>query len=167
MRDDSTYEVAVTRVKSKTMPKKFNGFTISREILDEKGNQITSQTIKRGSAVLVRLSGTMQSGWDEVQAMIIDLLPAGFEIESTKPTDTMDFGPYDEAWEETGKQFVNARDDRYVAALDLRGDDKFQVEYIARAVTRGIYVLPAPYIENMYRPDRFARGEVTKIEIVE
>ena len=73
----------------------------------------------------------------------------------------------DQAWEETEKQFVNARDDRYVAALDLRGDDKFQVQYIARAVTRGIYVLPAPYIESMYRPDRFARGEVIKIEIVE
>ena len=149
------------------MPKEFNGFTISREILDEDGNQVTSQTIKRGSAVLVRLSGTMQSGWDEVQAMIIDLLPAGFEIESTKNTDTIDFGPYDEAWEETEEQFVNARDDRCVAAPDLRGDDIFQAKYNARAVTRGIYVLPAPYIESMYRPDRFARGEVIKIKIDE
>ena len=99
--------------------------------------------------------------------MIIDLLPAWFEIESPQPSDTIDFGPYDDAWEETEKQFVNARDDRYVAALGLSGDDKFQVQHIARAVTRGIYVLPAPYIENMYRPDRFARGEVKKIEIVE
>ena len=96
------------------------------------------------------------------------LLPAGFEIESTKPGDPIDFGPFEEAWEETEKQFVNARDDRCVAAPDLRrGMIYFTHIYIARAVTRGIYVLPAPYIANMSRPDRFARGEVIKIEIAD
>ena len=166
-RDDSTYEVAVVGVKSKALPAASNGFKISREFLDEYGNKIRNQKVKQGSAILVRLSGTVKSGWDYYQAMVIDLLPAGFEIESVKVNDTDSFVSIYGTWEETKKEFVKGRDDRYVAALDLEGDDTFQVQYIARAVTRGTYVLPAPYIENMYRPDQFARGKVTKIEIVQ
>ena len=59
------------------------------------------------------------------QAMIIDLLPAGFEIESTKPGDPIDFGPFEEAWEETEKQFVNAREDLCGSTRFEAGDDIF------------------------------------------
>ena len=57
--------------------------------------------------------------------MIIDLLPAGFEIESTKPGDPIDFGPFEEAWEETEKQFVNAREDLCGSTRFEAGDDIF------------------------------------------
>ena len=165
-RYDSTVELAVVGVKRKALPEASNGFTISRELLDEHGNKITSQKIKQGSAILVRISGAVHSGWNYYQAMVIDLLPAGFEIESIKVSDTDSFVAIYGDVDETKKEFVKGRDDRYVAALDLEGDNTFHVQYIARAVTRGSYVLPAPYIENMYRTDQFARGAVTKIEIV-
>ena len=45
--------------------------------------------------------------------MVIDLLPAGFEIEAANLSD------YKMHHSETDKAFVKGRDDRYVAALNF------------------------------------------------
>ena len=45
------------------------------------------------------------------------------------------------------------RDDRYVAALDLRRGNTARVFYLVRAVTPGSYTVPPPLVEDMYRPD--------------
>jgi len=56
------------------------------------------------------------------------------------------------------------RDDRYVAAVDLRNREA-NLFYIARAVTPGIYSVPAPFVEDMYRPEQrgigFTSGQLT------
>ena len=58
------------------------------------------------------------------------------------------------------------RDDRFVAAFDRDGQSAatFAVAYIVGAVTPGRYVAPAATIQDMYRPQRYARtayGAVT------
>jgi len=68
-----------------------------------------------------------------------------------------------------------ARDDRYVASVNLNGDPsmdpedvkrpkagQFNLAYLVRAVTPGSFTLPAPIAEDMYRFDVNARGEVGK-----
>jgi uncharacterized protein YfaS (alpha-2-macroglobulin family) len=114
----------------------------------------------------VRLSGVYSSPQSsEIQALIVDLLPAGLEIEAVGvDATTLGMREY-MSWNESDKLFVKGRDDRYVAALKLSKDDKFSLQYLARAVTTGSYTFPAPYVENMYRPDQFARGEVSHLEI--
>ena len=55
------------------------------------------------------------------------------------------------------------RDDRFVAALttnEYRSSDLF---YLARAVTPGAYRIPAPFVEDMYRPYRHALGSTPEI----
>ena len=124
--------------------------------------------VQQGDLFLVRISGkrgNVGAGWHEAQALIVDLLPAGFEIETINTKDfAIDFeaGTSDTEYE---LQFENGRDDRYVAAIELSKNEEYQVEYIARAVTPGKFAFPAPYVESMYDPAQFARGEARRVEI--
>ena len=165
-RNDTTYNLSVTGVVSRKLPRQFKGFTISRKLFDLDGNELKTARVRQGDLIIVELSGSVKSNselsnWDEVQAMVIDLLPAGLEIEEVNLPDVQTHAF------ETEKAFVKGRDDRYVAAMNFGDDDDFHVTYLVRAVTRGNFVFPAPYIENMYRPDRYGRGEISRIEIVD
>jgi uncharacterized protein YfaS (alpha-2-macroglobulin family) len=59
------------------------------------------------------------------------------------------------------------RDDRFTAAFDRTHDSApvFTVAYVVRAVSPGRYVLPQATVEDMYRPDRFARTATGIIEV--
>lgn len=137
---------------------------ISRRYLSPTGAAIDPMDLKQNDLVLVVLEGKT-TGNTEHDFLIVDLLPAGLEIENAaiggagtsafqmpKLTRTIDF----EA----------ARDDRYIAALSpgYRGKE-FRVAYLARAVTPGSFAQPAPFVEDMNRPQIFARGEIGKIII--
>jgi alpha-2-macroglobulin len=167
--DDATYEVVARGIKGKILPPISSGFSIKRELFGEGGKIVSLDDVKQGDAILVRLSGRValsseQRGLD-TQAMIVDLLPAGLEIESVDVSGPIPGIPEDMSWEESKKLFVKGRDDRYVAALMLSGGDEFHLQYLARAVTKGNFAFPAPYVENMYRPDHFARGKVSSLSV--
>ena len=51
------------------------------------------------------------------------------------------------------------RDDRYVAAVDIRPRQTSDVFYLVRAVTPGEYIVPPSQLEDMYKPERRAIGE--------
>jgi len=97
--------------------------------------------------------------------LIVDLLPAGLEIETVNVDDSLFGLPEGMSWTDSDKLFVKGRDDRYVAALRLSGGEGFRLQYLVRAVTVGTYTFPAPYAENMYRPDQFTRGKVSRLEV--
>jgi len=59
---------------------------------------------------------------------------------------------------------TEARDDRFVSAIDARGED-LRLAYIVRAVTAGDFVLPGANAEDMYRPDVFARSRAGRVVI--
>ena len=59
---------------------------------------------------------------------------------------------------------AESRDDRFVAALDLRGQ-AFTVAYVVRAVTPGTFTNPGAVIEDMYRPGVFGRGAPSQVRI--
>ena len=99
------------------------------------------------------------------QALMIDLLPAGFEVENARLADTRSTN--DLAWlpELTPTLYSEYLDDRFVAAFDLDWEHRsFTVAYLVRAVTPGTYHLPAAQVEDMYQPQyraRTATGMVT------
>ena len=166
--DDATYEIAVRGIKGTTLPPTESGFSIKRELIGEDGKAVSLADVKQGDVILARLTGKVASTsgrWTESQALIVDLLPAGLEIETVNVDESIFSMPKDVSWKESDKLFVKGRDDRYVAALKLSGGDEFGLQYLVRAVTPGSYAFPAPYVENMYRPDRFARGKVSRLEI--
>ncbi len=59
---------------------------------------------------------------------------------------------------------AEARDDRFVAAIDVVEDTR-TLAYVVRAVTPGTFTMPGVVAEDMYRPDVFARSAASEIEI--
>jgi len=102
-------------------------------------------------------------------AVIADLLPAGFEIEAVlNPEDGAGnkiSGPYDWVGKISRPKIAEARDDRFVAAIDLYGDKTFTLAYLVRAVTPGEFSFPGAIIEDMYKPGVFARTSTGALKV--
>jgi hypothetical protein len=100
--------------------------------------------------------------------MVIDLLPAGVEIENTRLVAGGSLKDFAWLGELTPTETTEFRDDRFVAAVNLNDErGQFRVAYLIRAVTPGDFVQPAAFIEDMYRPDRIGRTELSRITIAE
>lgn len=101
--------------------------------------------------------------------IVADLLPAGFEIETIlKPRDGDRGSRNDGAFAWVGAissgRVAEARDDQFVAAIDLRSDPR-TLAYVVRAVTPGEFAMPGVQAEDMYRPDVQARTKAQRITI--
>ncbi|MBW8728959.1 MAG: alpha-2-macroglobulin family protein [Inquilinus limosus] len=150
--------LTVRGVPAAPLPAGGDGFEIIRTYLDRDGHPIdpAKTAVKQGDLVTVLLRGRATDDLDH-QALVVDLLPAGLEIENPSVGNGAKLGDIADTLSDT--QHVEMRDDRYIAAIDLTGDTRtFTVAYLARAVTPGRFALPAPYVEDMYRPQYNARG---------
>ena len=99
--------------------------------------------------------------------LLVDLLPAGFEIENASLEGGRNTEELSWLGDLTETRHTELRDDRYVAALQFnRYDDRsFRLAYTVRAVSPGTYRLPAAYVEDMYEPVFFARSRMGKVTI--
>ena len=63
---------------------------------------------------------------------------------------------------------TEARTDRFVAAMTRSEGDalEFSVAYTMRAVSPGTFAQPGATVEDMYRPELFARTAAGKVEVV-
>ncbi len=139
------------------------GFTVFREYYTTAGDPMPVDAVQQGELLVVTLQGEVQAGAD-FQALLVDLLPAGFEIE--RPINELDRAF---RWLEglTPTRYVDVRDDRFVAAFatqelpKVEGNNKlrrFRTAYLVRAVTPGLYSLPSVEVEAMYQPEFRARS---------
>ncbi|MFO1372695.1 MAG: MG2 domain-containing protein [Candidatus Competibacteraceae bacterium] len=143
-----------------------NGFTLSRRYYSRHGKEVDPLQIRQNDLLVVVITGEVQ-GREEQQALVVDLLPAGLEIENARlahNASTTEIGWLPELTETLHTEF---RDDRFVAALDMKSGEKrkFTLAYLARAVTPGVYRLPAVYMEDMYKPWQFGRGALGTMKI--
>jgi uncharacterized protein YfaS (alpha-2-macroglobulin family) len=101
--------------------------------------------------------------------LLVDRLPAGVEIDNPELFEGGDVADLAFLKQTVTPVHSEARDDRFVAAFERKGDEKaeFTVAYVARAVTPGRYVLPPATIEDMYRPQRFGRTASGALEVME
>jgi uncharacterized protein YfaS (alpha-2-macroglobulin family) len=156
---------SVRYVPKKPLSAVSNSFNISRNIFTLKGKKADLSALKQNELYVVILQGRY-SEKAKSEAMIVDLLPAGLEIENAA------IGGFDALKDlkfvppNSTLQHKMARDDRYVAALDLYNRSRFSVSYLVRAVTLGTYVAPAPFIEDMYNPQLHARGTLGQVTII-
>lgn len=124
-----------------------------------------SLSVARGDRLIVRLELAAE-GDRTMPAVITDLLPAGFEIEAIlQPEETRAGALYHWLGPLAETEAEQARDDRFVAAVDLYGGSTYQVAYLVRAVTPGTFALPGAVVEDMYRSDQFARTPVAMLHI--
>lgn len=159
-------EVATSGVPTGPLPAAADGMTVERAIHSLDGTPVDPAAgLLQGQRYVVVLTGSSDFA-EAHQGLLVDLLPAGLEIENTRLRNGGDVADFGWLPELTEARHIEMRDDRFVAAYDLSAErSAFTAAYIVRAVTRGSYVQPAAYAEDMYQPFRFARGEVGRITV--
>ncbi|MGO2452389.1 alpha-2-macroglobulin family protein [Pseudomonas taetrolens] len=139
--------------------------SIRRDYLGMDGEPLNLDTLKSGDLVLVHLAVKAKERVPD--ALVVDLLPAGLELENQNlgqsaaslENASSQVKQWRESMQNASIQHQEFRDDRYVAALNLGGNGTSHLLYLARAVTPGTYRVPPPQVESMYRPDWQAVGE--------
>ncbi len=141
------------------------GIRITRGYFDREGNPVQLSRLEVGDLVIAHLTVTSENRHQDT--LVVDLLPAGLELENQNLNHAVDLDEFKidgkglaELQRGTKIQHQEYRDDRFVAALDLgyRGH-RSHLFYLARAVTPGEYSVPPPMVEDMYRPEIRAVGE--------
>jgi uncharacterized protein YfaS (alpha-2-macroglobulin family) len=167
------YAAVSTRgVPTTPLPAEAKGIEITRSFHKPDGSDANLGQVRQNDRLIVLLSGKAQdqNDYSYRELAILDLLPAGFEIEA--PLEAENVYRWLPKLDET--TIVQARDDRYFATVHLgepydpfgrwgrvRRDGSypngFKLAYVVRAVTPGSYVVPAFQVEDMYRPAFLAR----------
>lgn len=133
-----------------------HGLNLTKTYYSLDGSRLDPSHLTQGQRVLVVITG--RSDRDEVRPVVIDdPLPAGFEIDSVLSAEDAQNGPFRFVGKISDLKVSEARDDRYVAALDVSSSESFTVAYLARAVTQGDYYLPGAEAKDFYRADTFGR----------
>jgi uncharacterized protein YfaS (alpha-2-macroglobulin family) len=137
---------------------------ISREYLSVDGQPLNLNALKSGQLVLIHTA--IRAKERVPDALVVDLLPAGLELENQNLAQSSasledaseSVKNWRESMENANIKHQEYRGDRYVAALDLNGSTTVNLVYLARAVTPGVYRVPPPQVESMYRPNWQALG---------
>lgn len=141
---------------------------VSKIVRTLQGDRINLADVTQGDQLVIALTLTPRERRNN-PVIVADLLPAGFEIETVlRAADGARREGPDGAFAWIGEidnaQTAEARDDRYVAAIDVVGDAR-TLAYVVRAVTPGTFAMPGVVAEDMYRPDVFARSAATELTI--
>ncbi len=160
------YTLNLSGVPVAPQPPAQEGFTISRRYYTRAGKEVDPAQIRQNDLLVAVITGTVQGG-EEQQALVVDLLPAGLEIENARLAHNT--GTSEIAWLPALTETLHTefRDDRFVAALDFDAGDqrKFTLAYLVRAVPPGVYRQPAVYVEDMYKPWQFGRGAMGTVKV--
>lgn len=142
-----------------------DGFSIGRSYYTLDGEEISVSEAKQNERYVVVLKVAESNNWAS-RVLITDLLPAGFEIDNPRVVNSADLSNF--GWlGDTTVAHSEFRSDRFVAAFNSSGGNarEYTVAYIVRAVTPGTYAHPAPFVEDMYRPQYFARGAAAMMQV--
>ena len=150
------------------------GYEINRRFLTAENQPADLARVTQGDRLIVLIEGQFTAAGPS-QSLVVDLLPAGFEIENSRLEATAETNTFPWLTELTKPDQEEYRDDRYVAAFDLgtwqgwsrSGNDRktFRLAYVVRAVTPGTFSVPAVAVEDMYKPSLRALGPEASVTI--
>lgn len=159
-------EFAAEGYSVKPLEPRQDWIVLERTWWNSAGKLISERDFKTGDIVVVRLRAFSRQRIKD--ALVVERVPAGMEVENLNLSDGIKASAFvidgvnvGSALSAASIKYTEYRDDRFVAAVDLdrKPTDLF---YLLRVVTPGKFVVPAPFAEDMYRPD--VRG-VGKSEI--
>ncbi len=141
------------------------GYRIERRYYTMAGAPVESLAPRVGERFVVVLRvAPFERG--EARLMIDDPLPAGFEIDNPNLLRSGDIRALD--WLDPQEaEHAEFRADRFLAAVDWRSDEAFQLAYIVRAVSPGEFHHPAAQVEDMYRPQYRAQTATGRMTVLE
>jgi hypothetical protein len=159
------------------LPPDASGLSLSKTYWTMGGTPADLTNLHQNDRIIVELTGQMQHNTYR-QMGLIDLLPAGLEIEMPLTGD--DGKPYPFLSALSDADMTDVRDDRFVASFTIGSayvsdEDKkkaepqpvFRIAYIVRAVTVGKFVLPAGVVEDMYAPSIHARTTMGSVTVLQ
>lgn len=162
--------VLVNGASATPEPSSSAGFIIERRIYTTDGKEAKFDKAKQNERFVVVL--TVKETEAKLGHIVVeDRLPAGFEIENPKLMKSTDLKAF--SWLEVKNEPAHTafRDDRFTAAFSKSANDgerkseTYVMAYVIRAVSPGNYTHPGAYVEDMYRPERFARTAPGRVEI--
>ena len=152
------------------------GFKIERKYFTLDGKPIElgpSATVRQNDRIVSVVSVTTEHAGGRI--LLVDRLPAGLEIENPRLVTSGDIKSLSWLKSDIKPEHSEFRDDRFVAAFDLHGSNRNKkdkpagttanVAYIVRAVTTGSFVHPAATVEDMYRPELYARTDAGRLVV--
>lgn len=141
------------------------GYSIERLYYTTSGDPTDPRTVKVGDRLVTVLRVTPNSSVG-ARLMVNDPLPAGFEIDNPNLLASGDIREMD--WLKLAEtQNAEFRSDRFLAAVDWRSDQSFDLAYIVRAVSPGEFHQPAATVEDMYRPQYRARTSENRVSVTQ
>ncbi len=144
-------------------PADSEGFLVRKELYSVNGTAVSASSVMQGDQIIVQLSVRPRDR-QEHPIIVADLLPAGFEIEAILTPSTS--GPYDGFLDDLSyADIAEARDDRFIASVDVRDSEWAHFAYVVRAVTPGDFAMPGVVVEDMYRPTVFGRTQAGRVTI--
>ncbi|MDR5652747.1 alpha-2-macroglobulin family protein [Ruixingdingia sedimenti] len=147
-------------------PASGNGYAIRRSHYTLEGEETTPDHVAPGTR-LVTVIEVDPFADTEARLVITDPLPAGWEIDNPNLLRDGQVSALD--WLELTEDVQHAefRQDRFVSAVDQRGDGTIRLAYIVRAVTPGSFHHPAASVEDMYRPAYRAHTDAGRVIVAE
>ncbi|MCC6594222.1 MAG: alpha-2-macroglobulin family protein [Xanthomonadales bacterium] len=138
------------------------------------GSEFQGDTLKEGEGLVVHIR--VNASERLADALVIDALPGGLEIENLNLMDSRQLadlviaGTNLDEWRSysANVRFQEYREDRYVAAISLEAGSAVDLYYLVRAVSPGEYLIPATFVEDMYRPEfrAITSTPVAKLKVV-
>ncbi|MGO4573800.1 alpha-2-macroglobulin [Microvirga sp. 2TAF3] len=160
--------VTVTGNPIEPEPAVSRGYTVERSTHKLDGTQVQPDTVRQNERLVVVLKVT-ETEAKQARVLLVDRLPAGFEIDNPKLVDSDTVASLPWLKRDVEPAHTEYRDDRFVVAFDREPDQSafFTVAYMIRAVSPGRYVYPAAQVEDMYRPERYGRTGFGTVEVVQ
>lgn len=126
-----------------------NMMKIRRTYLDRFGKEVSGNTFRQNDMVVVKLSVSSLNGATLENVVLSDLLPAGFEIENPRITETPEL-----SWATNKSQpdNIDYRDDRVNIFTTVFGQERV-FYYVVRAVTPGVFKVGPAAADAMYNGD--------------
>lgn len=149
-------------------PASAEGFELTRSYFTLDGTPVDPAKVAQNTRLVVVLEASEDEAAPS-HVLLVDYLPAGFEIDNPSLAVGADTGTLAWIGETSEPAHTEFRDAFFAAAFDLTQADEeaqsLRVAYIVRAVSPGSYAHPPAIVEDMYRPGRFARTEPGKVEV--
>ncbi|BBR59955.1 alpha-2-macroglobulin family protein [Klebsiella sp. WP4-W18-ESBL-05] len=149
-----------------------NVLHIERQFYGTDGQRKSLSSLRSGELVLVKLD--INAGQNVPDALVVDMLPAGLELENqnlaNSSANLQDNASEVQEWlnqmQQADIQHMEFRDDRFVAAVAVNANQPVTLVYLARAVMPGTYQVPPSQVESMYVPAWRAVGTADDMLIV-
>ncbi|MGE5271093.1 MAG: MG2 domain-containing protein [Thiohalocapsa sp.] len=157
--------ISISGVPQADLAAENSGYWVGRWVFRPDGTLADLSSVKQTDLFVVVIKGRRSDAARAARTLVVDLLPAGFEIASASLTGQSATN-YDWLKGLSDTAYTEERDDRFIAALDMpENASDFTLAYVVRAVTPGEYKYPALVAEDMYEPENTGRTAIGSLKV--